>query len=531
LLRLPASDHELEQQVGVDVARNLREYRAVRAGFNGSGVADNNRLIERHSSKYGAYWKSYDFAGNTGRQNLFDHPLGPGGRKSDFQHDGGEIIFSLPNGLHGYLLVDAGGRRIDVAPIGIVKDVRQKGAAVRNGVSCMGCHVHGIIEKDDQVRKHAERNPGAFSREEHGDILGLYPPTQRFQDLVRQDVKRYTAALEKTGVPSGNTDPIVALAARYEWDLDVALAAAEVGLSTTEFQKRLTESKSAEIARLFGPLRTQGGTVRREVFEKNFNELILALGLVEKSTDPVINSIGMKFKRIPPGPYSVGSAREEPGREEGETLRSVQITKVYYIGVHEVTQEQYTKVVGTNPSFFCTGGGGSALVRNEDTRQFPVESLSWVQARDFCALLSALPEEKAAGRSYRLPLETEWEIACRAGASTMFPYGDDVTRLSEFAWYDKNAGDTPHPVGMRKPNAWGLYDMHGNVREWCADHWDGVGHLPLRAQRGGSWLDPPGQCRAAYRGRSLEKFGGAGGKNFGLRAVMELATPSVSSHR
>jgi formylglycine-generating enzyme required for sulfatase activity len=358
------------------------------------------------------------------------------------------------------------------------------------------------------------------------------------QELMRQDVRRYTEALAKTGVPPGKTDPVSALAARYEWDLDVALAAAEVGLPTTEFQERLP--RSGEIARLFGPLSTPGGTVRREVFEKNFNDLLRVLhlaeavpaatkvkevekvtGVTQRGDDIVTNSVGMKFKPVPVGGYTVGSAREEPGREDGEKLRSVEITRAYFIGIHEVTQEQYTKVIGTNPSFFCASGGGSARVRNQDTRQFPVESLSWVQARDFCTRLSALPEEKAAGRTYRLPSEAEWEIACRAGASTAFACGDDATRLADCAWYDKNAEDTPHPVGKLKPNAWGLYDMHGNVREWCADHWDGVGHLPLRVQRGGSWLDSAGQCRAAYRGRSLEKFGGAGGKNFGLRAVME----------
>lgn len=532
LLRLPATDRELEHQLGVDVERELREFRAVRAGFNRSGVAQNNRLLERHPSKYGAYWKSYDFAGNDGRQNLFKHPLGPGTRENDFQHDGSEIIFSLPNGMHGYFLADAAGRRIDVAPITVVKDVRQKDATVRNGISCMACHVGGIIEKEDQVRKHAERSRGAFSIQEHDTIRALYPPPEAFQALVQQDRKRYAAAVEQTGVPPGKTDPIVALAARYEWDLDLALAAAEVGLTAAEFQERLTESKSEEIARLFGSLRTQGGTVRRQVFEKNFKRLVgdLQLGVVPNEVAAtnndgiVVNSIGMKLKAVPAERYSIGSTRDEPGREEGEVRRTVDITKPYFIGVHEVTQEQYTKVIGTNPSYFAATGGGRALVQNQDTRRFPVESLSWLQAREFCERLSAMPEEKAAGRHYRLPSEAEWEIACRAGASTAYGFGNEAARLGEFGWYEKNASNMPRPVGQLKPNAWGLHDMHGNVREWCADQWDS--ELPFRVQRGGSWLDSPKHCRSAYRGRSLETFGGEGGKNFGLRVVMEVRGPN-----
>ena len=115
--------------------------------FNGSGVSQNNRLIERHKSPYGSYWKSYDFGGNTGRQNLFEHPLGPGGGSDSFQHDGGEIIFTLPNGLQGYLLVDAAGKRIDKGPTSIVSDPKRPDRAVTNGVSCMSCHYTGVIPR------------------------------------------------------------------------------------------------------------------------------------------------------------------------------------------------------------------------------------------------------------------------------------------------------------------------------------------------------------------------------------------------
>src|SRR5207244_4177414 len=120
LLQLPPTDRALERLLQVDVPTNLKEETAARAGFNDSGVSKNNRLIERHDAAYGAYWRSYDFAENTGRQNLFEHPLGPQTGETSFQHAGGEMIFHLPNGLHGYLLADSTGRRIDKGPIEIV---------------------------------------------------------------------------------------------------------------------------------------------------------------------------------------------------------------------------------------------------------------------------------------------------------------------------------------------------------------------------------------------------------------------------
>src|SRR5262249_22279227 len=116
ILQLPGTEQELEKLLRVDVLETIRQEKVVRAGFNGSGVSRNNRLIERHESGNVVYWKSYDFAGNVGRQNLFAHPVGPADDDNSFRHDGGEIIFTLPNQLHAYLLADARGRRIDKGP-------------------------------------------------------------------------------------------------------------------------------------------------------------------------------------------------------------------------------------------------------------------------------------------------------------------------------------------------------------------------------------------------------------------------------
>ena len=210
---------------------------------------------------------------------------------------------------------------------------------------------------------------------------------------------------------------------------------------------------------------------------------------------PQKNSLGMEFKLLPAGSFVRW--------EEGES-HQVTLTKPFLIGVYEVTQEQYERVMGTNPSEFKGA-------------QNPVGNVSWEDAVEFCRKLSAIPAEKAAGRVYRLPTEAEWEYACRAGTTTKYCFGDDDAQLGEYAWYSRNSGNTTHPVGQKRPNAWELYDTHGNVWEWC-DDW--YGDYPRRAaqdpqgpskgsgrvRRGGGWYDEAASCRSAHRGWCLPSF-------------------------
>ena len=204
-------------------------------------------------------------------------------------------------------------------------------------------------------------------------------------------------------------------------------------------------------------------------------------------------SIGMKLLLIPAGEFQMGSPESDADAYEDEKPQHlVRITQPFYLGVTEVTQEQYERVMGTNPSNFK----GS---------QLPVEMVSWEEAVEFCRKLSAKE-----GRPYRLPTEAEWEYACRAGSRTKWSFGDDASSLGEYAWYTSNLGSTTHPVGEKKPNAWGLYDMHGNVYEWCSD-WhgeyastavsdpSGATAGSSRVYRGGSWGSVPGSCRSATR--------------------------------
>jgi formylglycine-generating enzyme required for sulfatase activity len=203
----------------------------------------------------------------------------------------------------------------------------------------------------------------------------------------------------------------------------------------------------------------------------------------------ITNPLEMKFNLIPPGEFVMGSPESEADRSDIETQHLVKITKPFYLSAYEVTQQQYERVMGKNPS----GRKGPTA---------PVEQVSWHDAVAFCSKLS-----KQEGVEYRLPTEAEWEYACRAGATTAYSFGDDVSELGEYAWHGRNT----HPVGQLKPNAWGLYDMHGNVFEWCQDWYGPYKSLQVvsdptgaasgsrRVLRGGAFYVLPLSVRAANR--------------------------------
>jgi formylglycine-generating enzyme required for sulfatase activity len=201
----------------------------------------------------------------------------------------------------------------------------------------------------------------------------------------------------------------------------------------------------------------------------------------------------------------MGSPPSEKGSEDEERQHEVTLTQDYYLGAFEVTQAQYAKVMGNNPSYFQGDKVGNVVSSNR-----PVEQVSWEDAVEFCRRLSELPEEKAAGRVYRLPTEAEWEYACRAGSTTAFSFGDKLHSLDNYAWFSDNSNEQTHPVGQKKPNAWGLYDMHGNVWEWCCDWYgeypkdavsdpSGPSEGVRRVNRGGSWNNGAAYCRSSLR--------------------------------
>jgi formylglycine-generating enzyme required for sulfatase activity len=235
-----------------------------------------------------------------------------------------------------------------------------------------------------------------------------------------------------------------------------------------------------------------------------FGMIQLDCNLLAQTPKELTNSIGMKLVLIPKGTFMMGSPESEEGRCENESQHEVTISNDYYLGAYEVTQTQYQTVVGNNPS--CYQG---ALVGNQNA-DLPVENVSLDDAVEFCKKLSELPEEKKAGRVYRLPTESEWEYACRAGSKTIYSFDDEEGLLPEYGWFKRNSSQRTHTVGLLEPNAWGLYDMHGNVWEWCSDWY---GEYPKgavsdptgptmgtdRVNRGGCWLYLAANCRSASR--------------------------------
>jgi formylglycine-generating enzyme required for sulfatase activity len=227
------------------------------------------------------------------------------------------------------------------------------------------------------------------------------------------------------------------------------------------------------------------------------------------------NTIGMEFRLILSGEFQMGaSASDQDARDDEMPQHRVVLTKPFYLGLHEVTQEQYEQVVGRNPSYFSRHGNGKGRVAESSTAGFPVESVSWNHAVAFCRLLSDLPGEKAAGRVYRLPTEAEWEYACRAGSTTAWSFGESASELDDYAYFLNNAElRRPALIGIRSANKWGLYDMHGNVGEWCSDSFD-IGYYDQspkynpqgpspdgagRIFRGGSWNNIAANCRSSCR--------------------------------
>ena len=232
------------------------------------------------------------------------------------------------------------------------------------------------------------------------------------------------------------------------------------------------------------------------------------------------NGLKMKFCWCPAGKFTMGSPESEKDRGFGENQVEVTLTQGFWLGKYEVTQSEYEKVMGKNPSQFCATGSNRSRVAGHYTSRFPVEYVKWSDAEDYCRKLTA--QERAAGRlpegwEYRLPTEAQWEYACRAGTTTATTFGDSLS--SKQANFRGNAPyngaaegpdlDRTTKVGSYAANAWGLHDMHGNVREWCQDWYGdnlpggtdptGAASGTERVDRGGGWNYSGRFCRSAIR--------------------------------
>ena len=236
----------------------------------------------------------------------------------------------------------------------------------------------------------------------------------------------------------------------------------------------------------------------------------------------------MEFISIPAGSFTMGSPETEEDRGNDEKQVPVTITRAFELGKTVVTQKQWTEVMGTDPWNWKKSG--------QTGDNYPAVYVSWLDASLFCEHLTSYEREAGrlpANQTYRLPTEAEWEYACRAGTTTAYSFGDDESSLKKYAWYDKNSRNKLHEVATKKPNPWGLFDMHGNVWEWCEDWYEeslsggddpkGPSAGSARVVRGGGWWRADaGLCRSALRHYRLPGPGPTYDGTLGFRIVRAL---------
>jgi formylglycine-generating enzyme required for sulfatase activity len=347
--------------------------------------------------------------------------------------------------------------------------------AVKNTAAETTAAEKADAEKADAEKADAEKAAAVTAALDKGDwkaVLSLYPNNS---EGLRMKAAADKAVLEKAAMEKAAMDKaaaITAALAKGDWKAVLALDADN---SDGLRMQAVTEEKAAILARV-----------------------------------PIINTIRMKLKLIPSGNFIMGSPETEMERQPSETQHKVTISKAFYMQTTEVTQAQWKAVMGTEP------WKGENWVK--EGPNYAASYLSWDDAVAYCKALS-----KIEGKTYRLPTETEWEYACRAGTQTTWSFGNDEDALGDYAWYYKNAmsigGEYAHLVGQKKPNAFGLYDMHGNVFEWCHDTQGGIVTNRWRVLRGGSWYYFMSDTSSAMRKRHDADYGGP---STGFRLVREL---------
>jgi hypothetical protein len=297
----PRLEH-LDEQLGLDRNDNIRRHRIARAGFVSSGVSANNRLIERHETRYGAYWISYDFKSNDGKSDLLANPLGPGSlfhSARAFDHAGGEVIYSLPNGLQGYYLAEADGSELFVGPADIVyDDSNPRGGVIVNGISCISCHAQGMRRGTDDIRQHVLANRAHFRASERRIIEDIHPESADMDRLLTRDAAQFRAAMTSliSGMFAGDSaraeralasaglipgksaesvEPVRALFDRFIEPLDLETAASSLGF--TGEQLKAQAAGAPTLYSMVGRLERTG--VARDKYLATFQKLAGDLGL------------------------------------------------------------------------------------------------------------------------------------------------------------------------------------------------------------------------------------------------------------
>jgi WD40 repeat protein len=321
----------------------------------------------------------------------------------------------------------------------------------------------------------------------------------RSNEAVERQLTEYTAGLgQPTSTEAPEGSPASGAAIYRMWDIpefDLKVSLCVHPSRDTVWMVGLFSSASgvAEVLRRY----EQGRSSDHEL-----NQECLKSPPSQHEPDIIENSLGMKFIRIPEGEYIMGSPKTEKFRDGGEQQHRVVINRAFYLGIYEVTQGEFVRVMRKNPSYFSKKNKGSEKVRRINTNRLPVESVSWDDAIEFCHKLSSIPKERDAGRRYRLPTEEEWEYACRAETTTAYHFGHTLSH--EQANFNPNHPYLREPklpdlgrtttVGSYPANSWGLHDMHGNVAEWCASRFGF-----MRVYRGGGYRIFAADCRSAFR--------------------------------
>ena len=307
-------------------------------------------------------------------------------------------------------------------------------------------------------------------------------------------------AFEILGIALGTPAKVIKQAYK---DLVLIWHPDRIPLNNKRLQQK-AEQKIKEINNAFDLLKDYQEYQKNEFESDNKSE-----SNSNRTSEKTYHQDGIEFVYIPPGIFM----RALHHYDKEKQLR-VTLTKGFSMQTTEVTQRQWRAVMGSNPSFFSNRGDNC-----------PVQDVSWNDVQEF---ISKLNRKEGGSRYYRLPTEAEWEYAARAGSTTRFCFGDEESRLAEYAWYNVNSGRSAHSVAQKKPNAWGLYDMHGNVWEWCQDWYRGypsgsvtdpTGPLSglYRVTRGGSCSHSSRFCRSDYRGTNEPALWG---DNLGFRLAL-----------
>lgn len=410
--------------------------------------------------------------------------------------------------MQAYFLTTGEGKSLEKGPTAIVFDKNNPDSPeVINGRSCMSCHFSGMNGFEEKVRPALESvATAAFDRNK---ALAIYPKQDKLNGFLKQDSDRFAAAIHSSGGEISvdfRTEPIHALSVKYSAELSLELAAAETGLTATDFSGRVRSNKQL-LDRSLGQLLAPYGGVKRDLWEQLFKEVVTGvadgstrfetLAMTAPSIEPSAQrrttysapasgprmnpKDGLRYVLIPAGSFQMGCS---PGDSEcydnEKPSKRVTLTRSYLLGETEVTQAAYERVTSKNPSHF------------KGANQ-PVESVSWHEAKSYCDAIGG-----------RLPTEAEWEYAAR-GEVSQSRYGD----VDALGWYDKNSQNTTHRVGEKKPNRFGLYDILGNVWEWTADWYGkdipggtdpkGPTNGDYKILRGGSWFSSSMRLRASIR--------------------------------